>query len=129
MLFRLKTVSLPPSAAECCSDCWVITPTLYSSAPSAISITSLLFLLLGEREWEPFDQKEREKERKRKKERQTEGQKERMTEFICGHPVGTTAAMCQPVVSDPDPFYSDQVRRVKYILQSYGSTERQKVKL
>lgn len=27
-LLRLKTLSLPPSTAECCSDCWVITLTL-----------------------------------------------------------------------------------------------------
>ncbi len=67
MLFRLKTLSLPPSAAECCSDCWVITLTLYSFAPSTICINFFLFLLFGEREWEHFDLKERKKEKEKKK--------------------------------------------------------------
>lgn len=67
MLFRLKTLSLPPSAAECCSDCWVITLTLYSFAPSTICINSFLFLLFGAGEWEPFDLKEKEKKKGKEK--------------------------------------------------------------
>lgn len=119
MLFRLKTLSLPPSAAECCSDCWVITPTLYSSAPSTISINSFLFLLFGEGEWEPFDLEVSKKEK--------EKEKERKTSYVAT--AGTTAAVSQPVTSDPGTLYSDLVRQVKYTIQSYGSTERQRVKV
>lgn len=42
LLFKLKTLSEPPSATGSCSDCWVITSTLKSSAFSAISINSAL---------------------------------------------------------------------------------------
>lgn len=42
LLFKLKTLSEPPSATGSCSDCWVITSTLKSSAFSTISINSAL---------------------------------------------------------------------------------------
>lgn len=41
LLFKLKTLSQPASAAGSCSDCWVITLTLKSSASSTISINSV----------------------------------------------------------------------------------------
>lgn len=90
MLFRLKTLSLPPSAAECCSDCWVITLTLHSFASSTISINSFIFLLFGEGEWEAFDLREREGEKERERERQKQREKkERKKEKInCMWPPG-----------------------------------------
>lgn len=93
MLFRLKTLSLPPSAAECCSDCWVITLTLYSSTPSTISINSFSFSPLWRGNGSPLMwEKERKQERK----------PERKKSYVAT-PAGTTAAVSQPVASDPGP--------------------------